>query len=150
MRQRAVVAQLVRADPVAEGLSDEDASPRHFAHGAQCMGLGTNLLLWTDMTSSPPIRVLLIGTSFGGAVHAPGFASDPAFRLVGVASGHEENARKVAVAHGIPHASADWKKMLDEVETDLVAIASPWISTTRWPAPPSSVSATCSSKSRSL
>jgi predicted dehydrogenase len=77
------------------------------------------------MTSPPPIRVLLIGTSFGGAVHAPGFASDPAFRLVGVASGHEENARRVAVAHGIPYSSANWKKMLDEVEADLVAIASP-------------------------
>jgi predicted dehydrogenase len=89
------------------------------------MGLGANLLLCTAMTSPPPIRVLLIGTSFGGAVHAPGFASDPAFRLVGVASGHEENARRVAVAHGIPYASADWKKMLDEIEADLVAIASP-------------------------
>lgn len=77
------------------------------------------------MTSPSPIKVLLIGTSFGGAVHAPGFASDPAFQLVGVASGHEENARRVAEAHGIPYATADWKKMLDEVETDLVAIASP-------------------------
>jgi predicted dehydrogenase len=77
------------------------------------------------MTPPAPIRVLLIGTSFGGAVHAPGFASDPAFRLVGVASGHEENARRVAGTYGIPHATADWKRMLDEVEADLVAIASP-------------------------
>jgi predicted dehydrogenase len=77
------------------------------------------------MTSPSPLRVLLIGTSFGGAVHAPGFASDSAFKLAGVASGHEENARRVADAHGIPYATADWKKMLDEVEADLVAIASP-------------------------
>ncbi|HTK68855.1 MAG TPA: Gfo/Idh/MocA family oxidoreductase [Candidatus Eisenbacteria bacterium] len=77
------------------------------------------------MTPASPIKVLLIGTSFGGAVHAPGFASDPAFQLVGVASGHEENARRVAEAHGIPYVTADWKRMLDDVEADLVAIASP-------------------------
>jgi predicted dehydrogenase len=47
------------------------------------------------------------------------------FKVAGVASGHEENARRVADAHGIPYATADWKKMLDEVEADLVAIASP-------------------------
>jgi predicted dehydrogenase len=77
------------------------------------------------MPASDPIRVLLIGTGFGSQVHAPGFASDPAFQLVGVASGRLENARKVAAAHGIPHATDDWKKMLDDVEADLVSIATP-------------------------
>ncbi len=77
------------------------------------------------MSAPNPIRVLLIGTGFGSHVHAPGFASDPAFRLVGVASGRAENAKKVAAAHGIPYATDDWKKMLDEVEADLVSIATP-------------------------
>ncbi|TMQ67378.1 MAG: Gfo/Idh/MocA family oxidoreductase [Candidatus Eisenbacteria bacterium] len=72
-----------------------------------------------------PIRVLLVGTGFGSKVHAPGFASDPAFRLVGVASGHLENAKKVADAHAIPHATDDWKKLLDDVEADLVSISTP-------------------------
>lgn len=77
------------------------------------------------MSAAEPIRVLLIGTSFGGTIHAPGYATDPAFRLVGVASGHVENARRVAEAHGVAYATRDWKKMLEEVEADLVSIASP-------------------------
>ena len=47
------------------------------------------------------------------------------FQLVGVASGHVENARRVAEAHGVSLATRDWKKMLDEVEADLVSITSP-------------------------
>lgn len=77
------------------------------------------------MSDPAPIRVLLIGTSFGGQVHAPAYASHPDFTLVGVASGHVENARRVAEAHGVSYATRDWKKMLDEVEADLVSIASP-------------------------
>ncbi|HKW50588.1 MAG TPA: Gfo/Idh/MocA family oxidoreductase [Candidatus Eisenbacteria bacterium] len=77
------------------------------------------------MPEQGPIRVLLVGTGFGSKVHAPGFASDPAFRLVGVASGHLENARKVADANAIPHATDDWKKLLDDVEADLVSISTP-------------------------
>ena len=77
------------------------------------------------MPAPAPIRVLLIGTSFGGQVHAPGYASHPDFTLVGVASGHVENARRVAETHGVPYATRDWKKMLDEVDADLVSIASP-------------------------
>ena len=72
-----------------------------------------------------PIRVAIIGAGFGGKVHAPGFASDPAFRLVGIASRRLEHARAIAEANGIPHATQNWKKMLDEVEADLVSIASP-------------------------
>jgi predicted dehydrogenase len=77
------------------------------------------------MPAPAPIRVLLIGTSFGGQVHAPAYASHPDFTLAGVASGHVENARRVAEAHGIPYATRDWKKMLEEVDADLVSIASP-------------------------
>ena len=77
------------------------------------------------MPAAAPIRVLLIGTSFGGSVHAPAFAGHPDFQLVGVASGHVENARRVAEAHGVPVATRDWKKMLEEVDADLVSITSP-------------------------
>ncbi len=77
------------------------------------------------MPAPDPIRVLLIGTGFGGNVHAPGFASDPAFRIAGIASGHLANAKRIAEAHSIPHATDNWKEMLDQVEADLVAIATP-------------------------
>jgi predicted dehydrogenase len=77
------------------------------------------------MPAPGPIRVLLFGTGFGASVHAPGFAQNPAFRLAGVASGREENARRVAEQFGIAHASDDWKGLLEMVEADLVAIATP-------------------------
>src|SRR6267143_3315162 len=73
----------------------------------------------------PPIRVLLIGTGFGAQVHAPGFARNAAFTLAGIASGSIENARRVASEFAIPYATDDWKRMLDEVEGDLVSIATP-------------------------
>lgn len=77
------------------------------------------------MPEPAPIRVLLIGTGFGAKVHAPAFAADADFRLVGIASAHLESARRAADAHDIPHASDDWKRMLDEVEADLVSIVTP-------------------------
>ena len=72
-----------------------------------------------------PIRVLVIGAGFGAKVHAPGFASDPGYKLVGIASEHLERAKAAAAAHGIPHATDDWKKMLDEVDADLVSVVTP-------------------------
>jgi predicted dehydrogenase len=72
-----------------------------------------------------PIRVLIIGTGFGGKVHAPGFASDPAFQIVGIASRRLEHARAVAETYQIPHATQSWKKMVEEIDADLVSITSP-------------------------
>ena len=72
-----------------------------------------------------PIRVLVIGAGFGAKVHAPGFASDPGYKLVGIASERLESAQAAAAAHAIPYATDDWKKMLDEVEADLVSVATP-------------------------
>lgn len=77
------------------------------------------------MPAPAPIRVLLIGTGFGASVHAPAFAGDPDFRLAGVASGRRENAEKIAESHDVPYATDDWKRMLDEVEADLVSIVTP-------------------------
>ena len=77
------------------------------------------------MSTRAPIRVLLIGTGFGSIVHAPGFARNPSFALAGVASGSLENAKRVAAEFSIPYATDDWKRMLEEVEADLVSIATP-------------------------
>ncbi len=77
------------------------------------------------MTSTAPISVLLLGASFGGKVHAPGFARHPAFRLAGVASGHRENAERIAKEFQVPYATDDWKRALEEVEAELVVVATP-------------------------
>ena len=75
--------------------------------------------------TQPPIRVLVIGAGFGARVHAPGFASDPGYKLVGIASERLESAKAAAAAHRIPYATDDWKKMLEEVEADLVSVVTP-------------------------
>jgi len=72
-----------------------------------------------------PIRVLVIGAGFGARVHAPGFKSDPGYRLVGIASERLESAEAAAAAHDIPYATDDWKRMLEEVEADLVSVVTP-------------------------
>ena len=77
------------------------------------------------MPSTDPIRVLIAGSGFGAKVHAPGFAQNPEFRIVGIASGHLETARAAAEAHGVPYATDDWKRMLEEVDADLVSIVTP-------------------------
>ncbi len=77
------------------------------------------------MSPRTPIRVLLIGTGFGAQVHAPGFKGHPAFALAGVASANIENAKRVAAEFAIPYATDDWKRMLEEVEADLVSIVAP-------------------------
>jgi predicted dehydrogenase len=77
------------------------------------------------MTATAPIRVLIAGTGFGSKVHAPAFAQGPGFEIVGFASGRLENARRAAETFGAGYASDDWKAMLEEVEADLVSIATP-------------------------
>lgn len=73
----------------------------------------------------PRIRVVLIGSGFGGSVHAPGFAGDSAFQLVGVASGSKARAQELAERHSIPYSTDDWERMLEEVECDLVSVVTP-------------------------
>ncbi len=77
------------------------------------------------MSSSTSIRVLIAGTGFGAKVHAPAFAQDPGFKIVGVASGRLDNARRAAEEFGAGYATEDWKAMLDQVEADLISIATP-------------------------
>ena len=72
-----------------------------------------------------PFRVVVLGTSFGGSVHAAAFARHPGFELAGVAGRTEERARRVAEAHGAARAGADWRALLDEVRPDVVSIVTP-------------------------
>ncbi|HEY0582910.1 MAG TPA: Gfo/Idh/MocA family oxidoreductase, partial [Chloroflexota bacterium] len=67
-----------------------------------------------------PLRVALVGTSFGGLVQVPGFRLVPGIEVVAVASGRLERAQAVASQHGIPHAFDEYRHMLDQVEVDLV------------------------------
>ena len=71
------------------------------------------------------VRVAVIGTSFASSVQIPGFQRCPGVEVVAVASGREERARQVAERFGIPRAHGDWRRLLDEVDCDLVSVVTP-------------------------
>lgn len=73
------------------------------------------------MTS--PYRVGIVGSGFGGTVHAPAFAAHPAFELVAIAS--PNNAARVAAERKIPQAFTSTEEMLARAELDVVSIAGP-------------------------
>ncbi|MGA2393086.1 MAG: Gfo/Idh/MocA family oxidoreductase [Candidatus Lustribacter sp.] len=70
-------------------------------------------------------RVGIVGSGFGGRVHAPGYTLHPRFEPVAIAS--PNNAQKIATERKIPHAFASLDAMLDAMgsEIDVVSIASP-------------------------
>jgi predicted dehydrogenase len=70
-------------------------------------------------------RVGIVGSGFGGRVHAPGFTLHPQFEPVAIAS--PNNAQKIATERKIPHAFASLDAMLDAMgsEIDVISIASP-------------------------
>jgi len=72
-----------------------------------------------------PFRVGVIGTGFGASVHIPAYKASPDFEVVAVVSGHRENAERVAAEHGIAWSGDDYRKMLREVDLDVVSIATP-------------------------
>ena len=73
--------------------------------------------------STLPYRVGIVGSGFGGTVHAPAFTLHPAFEVVAIAS--PTNAARVAAERKIPHAFAALNELLAAVDGDVVAIASP-------------------------
>lgn len=68
-------------------------------------------------------RVGIIGTGFGGRVHAPMFQHHDGFDVVAIVSvrGNVEAAREQS---GIDNVYSDWRKMIDEEALDLVIVAS--------------------------
>ena len=69
------------------------------------------------------LKVGIVGSGFGGAVHAPAYALQPRFEVVAIAS--PTNAERVARERKIPHAFPSVEAMLAGVELDVVAVASP-------------------------
>ncbi len=72
-----------------------------------------------------PIRVAMIGAGFGRRVQGPAFVKHPDYRLVGIASARLESARAAAAELGVERFSDDWRRLLDEVECDLVSVVTP-------------------------
>jgi predicted dehydrogenase len=69
------------------------------------------------------LRVGIVGSGFGGAVHAPAYTIHSRFEVVAIAS--PSSAERVARERKIPHAFASVEAMLAGVELDVVSVASP-------------------------
>ncbi len=69
------------------------------------------------------LRVGIVGSGFGGTVHAPAYALHPRFEVVAIAS--PTNAERVARERKIPNAFRSVGEMLAGVELDVVSVASP-------------------------
>ena len=69
------------------------------------------------------LRVGIVGSGFGGAVHAPAFFLHPRFEVVAIAS--PSSAERVGKERGIPNAFRSVEEMLAGVELDVVSVASP-------------------------
>lgn len=69
------------------------------------------------------LRVGIVGSGFGGAVHAPAFTLHPRFEVVAIAS--PRRADHIARERHIPNAFRSVTEMLAGVELDVVAVASP-------------------------
>ena len=70
-------------------------------------------------------RVGIVGSGFGGAMHAPAFALHPAFEVLAIAS--PNSAAAIAQARNIPHAFDSLETMLAQLgdQLDVIAVTSP-------------------------
>lgn len=73
------------------------------------------------------MKVGIIGASFARDAYLPALKHVPGAEVVAIASGRLESAQSAAAAFGVQHAYADWQKMLDSHQLDLVLIATPTI-----------------------
>lgn len=76
------------------------------------------------MTSSDPVRTVLLGNSFATRVQLPGLAWAGGAEVLGLAGHDAAKARATADQHGIPHATGNWRELL-ALEPELVLVSTP-------------------------
>ena len=72
-----------------------------------------------------PVRVGLIGSQFISTIHAEALKTVAAAELFAVASPSENHAKDFARTHSIPHHAADYRKMLEMDEIEMVVLGLP-------------------------
>jgi predicted dehydrogenase len=75
--------------------------------------------------SQPTIRVAVIGTGFGQAVHLPGFQHHHRTEVVAIYHHDLERGKAIAATHQIPHVSDRLAEILSRDDVDAVSIATP-------------------------
>jgi len=72
------------------------------------------------------VRVAMVGTSWWADwMHLPSLASHHRVELAAICGRNEEPARRLAEKYGIPLVFTDYRRMLDELPLDAVAMATP-------------------------
>lgn len=77
------------------------------------------------MSQKEKIGVGIIGTGFARSTQIPGFRACEGAYVAAIASGHQENAERVAREFGIPFATGNWRELIARADVDLVSIVTP-------------------------
>lgn len=77
------------------------------------------------MTKKDSIGIGMIGAGFARSTQIPGFRACEGARIVAIASGHRENAERVAREFDIEHVADDWRGIIAREDVDLVSIVTP-------------------------
>jgi predicted dehydrogenase len=77
------------------------------------------------LSSEKTIGIGIVGAGFARTTQIPGFKNCKDARVVSIASGHRENAEKVASEFGIEHVANDWQELVSRDDVDLVSVVTP-------------------------
>ena len=77
------------------------------------------------MSSNSPIRVAVVGTGFGQAIHIPGLQHHPRTELVAVYNRDLGKAKAIADKNNIPYAFHNLDKLLAMSDLDAVTLSTP-------------------------
>ena len=71
------------------------------------------------------VGIGIIGSGFARTTQIPGFRACAGARVVAIASGHRENAERVAGEFGIEHVMSDWRELVARDDVTRVSIVTP-------------------------
>ncbi len=71
------------------------------------------------------VRAAIIGTGFMGSTHAEALRRIPGVELAAVASGRRERAEALAARFGIPTATDDWRRVVEDESVEVVHNCTP-------------------------
>ena len=77
------------------------------------------------MSFQKTIGIGIVGAGFARTTQIPGFKHCKDARIVSIASGHRENAEKVATEFGIEHVANNWRELVQRDDVDLVSVVTP-------------------------
>jgi predicted dehydrogenase len=78
-----------------------------------------------DLNKGALVGIGIIGTGFARSTQLPAFKACEGARVVAIASGHRENAERVAREFDIEHVANDWREVIAREDIDLVSIVTP-------------------------